>query len=96
MVTVLILIHVAAMVGSLVVMPAAVGMTFFKRRESVHVATVGMVLTTIGFITGLIMLFDNPLSIQCALLTGYLLAITGLYAWGFGWGSVPKAKLLKA
>ena len=64
-------------------------------RRSLPVATTGMISTSIGSIAGAFLLIQSPILSQCVLLSTYLLAVMSLYAFGFGFGSVEKARLLK-
>lgn len=94
--TVLILTHITCMVASLLLMPTAVALAMRGIRASMTVATNGLLATGIGFITGIILLFDAPLLTECVILTSYLVAVIAIYAFGFGWGVESKARLLKS
>ncbi len=64
-------------------------------RRSLPIATMGMISTSVGSIAGAFLLIQSPILSQCVLLSTYLLATLSLYAFGFGFGSVEKARLLK-
>lgn len=90
----LILVHVVTMVASLIIMPSAVLLAMRGVRLSVSLATVGFVMTGIGFMTGVILLLHNPLLSQCVILAAYLLATIAVYGAGFSWGVASRARLL--
>lgn len=92
--TEIIIIHVASMLASLVVMPTAIALALRGITSSVKVATAGISLTGIGFVSGAVLLFDAPLFAECAVLTAYLGAMIVVYAYGFAWGVESKARLL--
>lgn len=93
--TTLLTVHIISMIASMIVMSGAVLVALLGKRVAIEMASVGMVATFLGFASGLAMILDTPLSIQCAGLTAYLLAVTVLYHVGFGFGRIEKARLVK-
>lgn len=96
MYSILLTIHITAMISSLIIMPAAVALALRGARMSVKLATTGMTFTGIGFASGVILLLSAPLLSECITLSAYLAAMIAVYAFGFAWGNEPKAKLLRA
>lgn len=90
-----VIVHVTAMITSLALMSSAVVMGLFGKNAAVTVATLSMVVTVLGFITGIGLLLDAPLSIKCATLTAYLVGVTVLYHVGYGFGNVQKARFVR-
>jgi hypothetical protein len=64
-------------------------------KASVRVATAGFSTTVVGFIAGVVLLFSHPLLSECVILTSYLAAVIAVYAFGFGWGVIANARLLR-
>lgn len=93
--TLLLTTHIVAMSASLFLMGGAVVQALRGRKSAIRLATSGMVATTIGAVTGAIMLLFAPLMLQCALLTVYLIATTLLYTYGFGSGFADNARLIR-
>lgn len=93
---ILLTIHITAMISSLIIMPTAVALALRGIRASVKFATTGMMFTSVGFGSGVILLLDAPLLSECVILTSYLAAMIAVYAFGFAWGNAPKARLLRA
>lgn len=91
----ILLTHIVSMSAALLLMSGAVGMALFGARSSVKVASVGMIATISGFLTGAVLLFAEPLPAQCALLAAFLVAMAGLYRYGFGMGRVENARLVR-
>lgn len=91
----LIVVHVVAMIISLVLMPAAILLALRGVHASLKVATAGIVTTGVGFFAGMLLLLSAPLLSECAILTSYLLAMIAVYAFGFGWGVESRARFLK-
>ncbi len=96
MLSLLLSVHIFCMVGSLGLMMCAGVLALCKVRASVTVATLSMVFTAIGSVSGGILLLFAPLSIKCVLLTMYLIVMLMVYRYGFGMGDAKKAKLLRA
>lgn len=94
--TFILISHIVAMIASMGLMGGAVVMGLMGKRSAASVATMGMIITVIGVMGGAILLLGAPLSIQCATLTGYLLAATGLYVFGFGMGQADDARLIRS
>lgn len=76
-------------------MSGAVGMGLFGKKVAMRIAAYGMYATTAGAVSGIVLLFDNPLSMQCAVLTAYLVGISALYYVGFGFGVLANARLVR-
>jgi hypothetical protein len=93
--TLLVFIHVATMIGSLFVMPVAILLALRGVRTSMKLALGAVSLTSVGFLSGVILLFGAPILNECITLTAYLAAMVTIYAVGFGWGVEAKARLLK-
>lgn len=87
--------HIISMSASLLFMAGAIGLALFGVRASVKIATTGMIATIGGFVTGGLLLLSAPLTFQCAVLAAYLLAMVGLYRYGFGMGRVENARLVR-
>lgn len=94
--TVFIVIHVTAMITSLTLMSVAVALGLFGKRLAAVVATGGTIATIVGGATGMTLLFEAPLSVECALLTAYLLAIAAVYIFGFAMGDADRARLIRS
>lgn len=88
--------HIVTMVASMALMTGALTLGFFGKKIAVKAATAGMILTILGFITGIILMADAPLSLQCAKLTAYVAAVTILYRFGYGFGDIKKARFVRA
>lgn len=95
MYTALIITHVISMFLSLGLMGTAIVLGLFGKTTSARIATVGMFATGLGGGTGAVLLFDAPLSIQCATLTAYLAGVTSLYVFGFARGNADRARLIR-
>jgi hypothetical protein len=93
--TIIVILHVTAMIASMVLMIGAVGVGFAGKKAAVRIAGAGFVSAIVGFISGGILLFGATLSIECALLTAYLVGITLFYHLGFAFGDVENAKLVR-
>ncbi len=93
--TTLLVVHIVGMIASLCLMSSAVLLGLNGKALAVRLASVGMGITIVGGISGIALLFSAPLSLKCALLTAYLLAMTALYIFGFGSGRVAKARLIR-
>lgn len=91
----IILIHVGSMITSLLLMSGAVGLGLARKSVAMHAASFGMYATVIGTISGVGLLLDTPLSLQCAMLTAYLIGVSVLYYVGFGFGNMAKARLIR-
>ena len=90
-----VLIHVASMISSLVLMGGALVLGFAGKKAAMHSASFGMYATLIGFISGVGLLLDAPLSLQCATLTAYLVGVSVLYYVGYGFGNADKARFIR-
>lgn len=84
------------MILSLVLMSAALGLGVFGKKTAVVVATLGEAVTIVGALSGVLLLLNTPLSIQCALLTAYVAAMTSLYVFGFGMGNAEEARFVRS
>lgn len=92
---ILVIIHVSAMILSLGLMAGAVALGLFGKSVAARLATGSFFATTVGFASGGILLFHSPLSLECALLTGYLIGVTLLYHFGFAFGDATSARLIR-
>lgn len=90
-----VLLHVGSMVASLALMSGAVGLGLLGKNVAMRAAKFGMYATAIGTMSGIGLLLDNPLSMQCAVLTAYLVGISALYYVGFGFGVLSNARLVR-
>lgn len=95
MYTSLVIIHVISMVVSLFLMSGAIGLGLFGKDVAAKVASVGMIATAFGAVTGSVLLFFAPALSECIILTSYLAAVTSLYIFGFGAGVADKARLIR-
>lgn len=91
----LVIIHVIAMMSSLALMSSAILMGLFGKRSAAAVATLAMYFTTAGGLSGAILLLAAPLTVQCALLTAYLVVTTAIYVFGFGTGYADTARFIR-
>lgn len=95
MYTFLVITHVATMIISMALMSGAIGLGIFGKQLAVKVASVGMGATIVGFATGLLLMLDTPLTLKCAMLTSYLLAVTLVYWYGYGHGRLEHAHFVR-
>ena len=93
--SVIVTIHVAAMILSMGLMTGAVAAGLFGKISAARIATVGFGVTIVGLASGGILLFDSILSLQCAMLTLYLVGVTALYRYGFAFGDATRARLIR-
>ncbi len=93
--TIIVIIHVIAMMISLGLMSTAVVMGLFGKQSAVNVATLGLGATAVGGVSGTFLLLGAPLTIQCAILTAYLIGVTALYVFGFALGDAENARLIR-
>lgn len=93
--TLLIITHIIAMSLSIGMMTIAVELGLIGKNVAAKIATGGFFASVVGFITGIGLLFGSPLSVECALLTAYLLAATLLYRYGFALGDARRARLIR-
>lgn len=77
-------------------MSAALGMGVFGKKAAATLATIGEIATVLGALTGVILVLDAPLSIQCALLTAYVVAMTSIYVFGFGMGNAEESRFIRS
>lgn len=94
--TFILVTHILSMSLSLLLMTGAIGMALFGVKSSVTAATIGMVMTVSGFVTGSLLLLGSPLTMQCVTLTAYLLVMVVVYRFGFGMGHVENARLVRS
>ncbi len=83
MYTLIVITHITTMIASVAFMLGAVGLGVFGKQLAVKVASVGMGATVVGFATGLLLMIESPLTLKCALLTSYLVAVTAFYWYGY-------------
>ena len=95
MYTILLVVHVASMITSMALMSAALVWGFRGKDTAVRVATVGMIATAIGAVSGAVLLLFAPILSECIILTAYLSAVSALYIFGFGSGFADKARLIR-
>jgi hypothetical protein len=93
--TLFVIIHVASMVTSLGFMATALLMGFFGKKAAATIATFGAVMTASGGISGVFLLLSAPLSMECALLTIYLITMSALYIFGFNMGYAENARFIR-
>lgn len=91
----LVLIHIVTMLLSMALMSSALIAGLLGREVAVRLATVGMAATVIGFVTGLLLMLDSPLTFKCAALTAYVAGVTLLHYFGYGFGDIKKARLVR-
>lgn len=94
--TFLIITHVATMIASMLLMSGAIGLGIFGRESAIKVASAAMGATVVGFATGLFLMIDSPLTVKCALLTSYLVAVTAAYWYGYGLGRIEYARFVRS
>ena len=83
------------MILSMGLMSVAIAMGLFGKAFAARMATFGFVASVTGFISGGVLLFGSVLSIECALLTSYLIGATILYHLGFAFGDATRARLIR-
>lgn len=93
--TIILTTHIIAMIASVTLMLGAVIWALHGRTSAVRLATVGMVATAVGTVSGAILLFFAPLLIQCVELSAYLAGTIALYTFGFGSGFADNARLVR-
>lgn len=76
-------------------MASAIFLGLQGKTAAVRVATLGTTLSFAGVAAGVLMLLSSPLSIECAILTAYLVAMMALYKIGFGFGNIKNARLVQ-
>lgn len=93
--TILLTTHIISMAASMALMLGAVIWALRGHTAAVRVATVGMVTTAVGVVSGAVLLFFAPLLIQCIELSAYLAGTIALYTFGFGSGFADNARLVR-
>lgn len=91
----LVLSHVIAMIASLGLMTAALLIGLFGSKVAANFSTISIYATAIGGLSGALLLFDKPLTIQCAILTSYLIVMAAIYAMGFARGDAENARFIR-
>ncbi len=94
--TIILIAHIITMVTSVAFMSSAVAMGLLGNRSAITVANLGMAITVVGGLSGVLLMLDSPLSIQCALLAAYLAAVTTLHIFGFAMGDPNGARLIRS
>lgn len=94
--TVFVVIHVVAMVTSLGLMSSAVAFGLFGKRVAASLANFGLLATVFGGLSGIVLLVDSPLSMECVILTAYLAGVTALHVFGFAMGDAERAPLIRS
>jgi len=89
------ILHIITMIGSMALMSGAVGLGLLGKTAAVQTATAGMCTTVVGFMTGMGLMIGAPLSMKCAMLTAYVIAVGTLYYVGYGFGNVTKARFVR-
>lgn len=84
------------MVVSMALMSGAIGLGIFGKQSAVKLASYGMSATVVGFVSGLLLMLAAPLTLKCAMLTSYLLAVSALYYVGYGAGNIAKARFVRS
>lgn len=95
MYTLLVAIHVCAMITSMLLMSGAIGLGIFGKQLAVKIASVGMGATIVGFASGLLLMIASPLTLKCAILTSYLVVVTAVYWYGYGFGRLSQAHFVR-
>lgn len=93
--TSIVIVHVTSMILSMGLMVGAIGLGLFGKAIAAKMATIGFAASILGFISGGVLLFGSVLSIECALLTSYLIGVTVLYHLGFAFGDAKNARLIR-
>ena len=95
MYTILLAAHIASMVLSLGLMSGAIAWGLRGKNSAARIATLGMIATAVGAVSGSILLIFAPLLSECLILTAYLSVVTSLYIFGFGGGFAEDARLIR-
>lgn len=96
MYTFIVITHVSTMIASMALMSSAIGLGVFGKKAAVNIASAGAGATVIGFVSGLQLMLDSPLTLKCAMLTSYLLAVSVVYWYGYGLGRIERARFVRA
>ena len=94
--TLLVIFHVVAMVASVALMSGAIGLGLFGKTAAAKTASIGMIATALGAVSGSVLLFFAPVLSECLTLTAYLAGVTALYILGFGGGFAENARFIKS
>lgn len=92
----LLILHVVAMMLSLLLMAAAVVMGLAGKALAATLSSAGMVATVVGGFCGGLLLLSAPLPLDCVILSVYLVAMTALYVFGFAMGDAENARLIRS
>ena len=84
------------MMASLGLMLSALLSGLFGSKQAARLSTYGIYATVSGGISGALLLIDAPLSIQCATLTVYLIAMGVIYKFGFAMGDAERARFIRS
>lgn len=95
MYTTFLTIHIVGMIVSVGLMSSALVLGVLGKMFAAKIATIGTHATIIGGFTGVGLLFSAPLTMRCAVLAVYLLAIFLLYKFGFAAGDASRAHLIR-
>ncbi len=93
---ILLAIHIVTVVLSIAVMSVAVVAALSGWRKSIHGAHAGVILTSVGFITGALLLAYSPALSKCLVFVAYIAVMFGVYAFGFGFGKRRNSRLLRS
>jgi hypothetical protein len=94
--TIVLIMHIVAMMLSLALMAGAVAVGLAGKRFAAQLSSYGMVATVVGGLSGGVLLLAAPLPIQCVELSLYLVAMTALYVFGFAMGDAEEARLIRS
>ena len=92
MYTLLVILHVIAMVGSIILMSGALIVGLLGKRQAAAIASYGMFATAVGALSGAALLLMAPILLECVVLTAYIAGVTALYVFGFAMGSADEAQ----
>ena len=83
------------MIASMTLMLGAIIWGIVGRDSAVRIASCGIVATTVGAVSGAILLLFSPILTQCLILSAYLAVTIMLYTFGFGSGFADKARFIR-
>lgn len=91
----LVSLHVIAMVLSISLMSGALVLGLLGKNLAVRVASFGAFATFVGFISGALLMIGTPLDFKCVMLTTYVIGVSVLYYFGYGFGDSTHARLVR-
>lgn len=92
----LVSIHVVAMVISILLMSGALVCGALSKNIAVKLAGFGTLATMTGFLSGLLLMAGTPLDVKCLALTVYVASVTAIYYYGYGFGDIKNARLIRS